>query len=54
MKTSPSTRAFVIGLLLALPLWLADFKFAALCSLFSSWVLLIGEILIDYAKADKK
>lgn len=40
-----------VSLLLAALFWFTDFKFAGVGAIFTAWVLLVGSILIDYAKA---
>lgn len=43
--------AVLSSLLMCALFWFTDFKFAGICALFTAWVLLVGSILIDYAKA---
>lgn len=40
-----------VSLLLAALFWFTDHKFAGVGAIFTAWVLLVGSILIDYAKS---
>lgn len=40
-----------VSLLLAVLFWFTDFKLVGVGAIFTAWVLLVGSILIDYAKA---
>lgn len=41
----------LVSILMAALFWFTDLKFAGIGALFTAWVLLVGSILIDYAKS---
>jgi len=43
--------AVTASLFMCVLFWFTDFKFAGIGALFTAWVLLVGSILIDYAKS---